>query len=283
MRTTTVDGRMTVVVEGGLVDVERASAGRFGPAPLDAFERWPEFRDWVRRSSLTGHVPEGATRGAPSPEPRQVFAIGLNYADHAAESGSPVPTFPPTFTKFPTSVTGPSEDVVLPSPFVDWEAELVVVIGTRAHHVKVADAWSHVAGLTLGQDYSERDVQMRGGIPQFSLGKSYPGFAPIGPELVTPDELDNRDDLAIQCELNGDVVQSSRTSQLVFPVAELVATLSAVCPLLPGDLIFTGTPAGVGFSRTPPRYLRPGDEVLTRVQGIGEMRQRCVAAPGVHG
>jgi 2-keto-4-pentenoate hydratase/2-oxohepta-3-ene-1,7-dioic acid hydratase in catechol pathway len=144
----------------------------------------------------------------------------------------------------------------------------------------VDGAWDHVAGLTLGQDYSERDVQMRGAVPQFALGKSYPGFAPTGPVLVTPDEFPNREDLAIECEVNGEVVQTSRTSQLVFPVAELVSILSHVCPLLPGDLIFTGTPGGVGFSRSPARYLRPGDQVVTRIAGIGEMRQRCVAPAG---
>jgi 2-keto-4-pentenoate hydratase/2-oxohepta-3-ene-1,7-dioic acid hydratase in catechol pathway len=271
---------MTVVVPDGLVDVEQASAGRFGPDPLAAFDRWEELVDWARRSDLAVHVHEDATHGAPSPRPRQVFAIGLNYADHAAESGSAVPDFPPTFTKFPTSIAGPTSDVALPSTFVDWEAELVVVIGTRAHEVAVSEAWSHVAGLTLGQDFSERDVQMRGGMPQFSLGKSYPGFGPTGPALVTPDELEDPNNLAIECLVNGELVQSSRTSQLIFPVAELVAILSSVCPLLPGDLIFTGTPGGVGVSRTPPRYLRDGDVVTTRIEGIGEMQQRCVPAAG---
>lgn len=277
MRTTTWDGRTTLVVDEGLVDLERASGGRFGSSPQEIFDRWEEVRVWADTADLSSLAEPGTASGAPSPLPRQVFAIGLNYADHAAESGVPVPAFPPTFTKFPTSVTGPADDLVLPSAFVDWEAELVAVIGVRAHRVAAADAWRHVAGLTLGQDYSERDVQMRGAVPQFSLGKSYPGFAATGPVLVSPDELPRRDDLAIECEVNGEVVQSSRTSQLVFPVAELVSILSHVCPLLPGDLVYTGTPGGVGFSRDPARYLQPGDEVVTRIEGIGEMRQRCVA------
>lgn len=281
MRTTTRDGRATIVADTGFVDLEQASQARFSCDPRDLFDRWTEVREWVATTDLDQFIQPGTAAGAPSPSPRQVFAIGLNYADHAAESGVPVPTFPPTFTKFPTSVSGPTEDLVLPSEYVDWEAELVAVIGVRAHRVAVADAWDHVAGLTLGQDYSERDVQMRGAVPQFSLGKSYPGFAATGPVLVTPDEIPRRDDLAIECEVNGEVVQSSRTSQLVFPVAELVSILSHVCPLLPGDLIYTGTPGGVGVSRDPARYLRPGDEVVTRIEGIGEMRQRCVAAAGV--
>lgn len=278
MRTTTVDGRMTIVVPQGLADLEQASGGRFGPHPQDAFEQWAEVLDWHHGSDLAPFARPGTAAGAPSPMPRQVFAIGLNYADHAAESGVPVPTFPPTFTKFPTSVSDPTDELVLPSDYVDWEAELVVVIGPRAQRVSVENAWEHVAGLTLGQDYSERDVQMRGAVPQFSLGKSYPGFAPIGPALVSPDEFADRNDLAIECELNGEVVQSSRTSQLVFPIASLVSILSHVCPLLPGDLIFTGTPGGVGFSRDPARFLRRGDEVATRIEGIGEMRQQCIGA-----
>ncbi|MBI1377341.1 MAG: fumarylacetoacetate hydrolase [Frankiales bacterium] len=279
MRMTTIADRVTIVLGGGLVDVERASGGRFGHAAEDAFARWGDLRAWVDSTDLAPHAETGIASGMPSPRPRQVFAIGLNYADHAAESGVPVPAFPPTFTKFATCLTTPGSDLVLPSDQVDWEAELVAVIGVRAHRVSVKDAWDHVAGLTLGQDFSEREVQMRGAVPQFSLGKSYPGFGPIGPYLVSPDEFADPDDLAIECEINGEVVQSSRTSRLVFSVAELVSILSGVCPLLPGDVIFTGTPGGVGVSREPARFLQPGDVVVTRIEGIGEMRQRCVS-PG---
>ena len=150
---------------------------------------------------------------APVPRPRQVFAIGLNYAAHAAEAGVESPTFPPTFTKFPTCLTGPDATVELPSEFVDWEVELVVVIGRLAHEVAEGNGWSHVAGLTVGQDLSERIVQTRPPAPQFSLGKSFPGFGPIGPWVVTPDELDNPDDLALGCTVNGEEVQKSRTSR----------------------------------------------------------------------
>ncbi|NBH02277.1 fumarylacetoacetate hydrolase [Amycolatopsis sp. SID8362] len=277
MKTTTRSGRMCLVADDRVIDVERASAGRFPADPLAAFERWDEFADWARAIHDGPAGPAGPA-GSPSPAPRQVFAIGLNYREHAEESGLGLPESPATFTKFLGSLTGPETRLRLPSEFVDWEAELVVVIGRRAERAAAEDAWRHVAGLTVGQDFSERVVQSAGPVPQFSLGKSFPGFAPTGPVLVTADEFADPDDLAIECLVNGESVQKSRTSSMVFGVAELIARLSAVCPLLPGDLIFTGTPPGVGHARTPRRYLRPGDEVITRVEGIGQLRQSCVAA-----
>ncbi len=277
MRTTTRSGRMCLVSGDSVIDVARASAGRFPADPLAVFERWPEFVEWARGAPDGPAAPAGPT-GSPAPTPRQVFAIGLNYRDHAEEAGLALPESPATFTKFVTSITGPDTQLRLPSAFVDWEAELVAVIGRRADKIAAEDAWRHVAGLTVGQDYSERVVQSVGPVPQFSLGKSFPGFAPTGPVLVTVDEFADPDDLAIECLVNGESVQKSRTSSMVFPVAELIARLSAVCPLLPGDLIFTGTPAGVGHARTPRRYLRPGDQVVTRIEGIGQLRQTCVAA-----
>jgi 2-keto-4-pentenoate hydratase/2-oxohepta-3-ene-1,7-dioic acid hydratase in catechol pathway len=159
---------------------------------------------------------------------------------------------------------------------VDWEVELVVVVGRTAHHVGIDDAWSYVAGLTVGQDYSEREVQQSGPLPQFSMGKSFPQFGPTGPWLVTVDEFDNRDDLELECTINGETVQKARTSAMITPVPQLIQQLSAVCPLFPGDLIFTGTPSGVGMARTPPRYLKPGDVVVSRIENIGEIRQHCV-------
>ncbi|MGW5610524.1 fumarylacetoacetate hydrolase family protein [Streptomyces sp. NPDC003753] len=278
MRTTTRSGRMCLVTGEAVIDVEQASAGRFSADPLAVFEEWDAFRSWAAKvEPVDAH---GATRpdGSVSPTPRQVFAIGLNYRGHAEEASLAAPESPSVFTKFATALTGPDTQLRLPSGRVDWEAELVVVMGRRAEHVAAGDAWSYVAGLTAGQDYSEREVQSVGPVPQFSLGKSFPGFAPTGPVLVTADEFADPDDLAIECLVNGESVQKSRTSSMIFPVAELIERLSAVCPLLPGDLIFTGTPAGVGHARTPQRYLRPGDEVITRIEGIGQLRQTCVAA-----
>jgi 2-keto-4-pentenoate hydratase/2-oxohepta-3-ene-1,7-dioic acid hydratase in catechol pathway len=217
-----------------------------------------------------------ATLGAPSPAPRQVFAIGLNYAGHAAESGMELPQVPAVFTKYPASLGGPFAPIELSGEMVDWEVELVVVIGRRADRVPEADAWAHVAGLCVGQDVSDRHVQFAAG-GQFSLGKSYRTYGPTGPWLVTPDELADPDDLAIGCRLDGEVVQEDRTSDLVFPVARLVAELSAVVPLLPGDLVFTGTPAGVGITRQPARFLRPGEVLESWVEGIGTIRNQVVA------
>jgi 2-keto-4-pentenoate hydratase/2-oxohepta-3-ene-1,7-dioic acid hydratase in catechol pathway len=208
--------------------------------------------------------------------PRQTFGVGLNYRDHAAESGLAEPEVPLVFTKFPTSITGPRATVTLPSAYVDWEAELVAVIGARAQHVKSADAWSHVAGLTVGQDLSERRVQLAGPAPQFSLGKSYPGFGPIGPAIVTLDEITAVDNLEISCLLDDEVLQKGRTSDLIFSIPELVEHISAICPMLPGDLIFTGTPAGVGGARTPNRFLTPGSVLITAIEGIGELRNPLV-------
>ncbi|MEE4598105.1 fumarylacetoacetate hydrolase family protein [Streptomyces sp. DSM 41524] len=278
MRTTTRSGRMCLVTGEAVIDVEQASAGRFSADPLAVFEEWDAFRSWAAKLEPTGAHGSTGPDGSVSPTPRQVFAIGLNYRGHAAEASLAAPESPSVFTKFATALTGPDTQLRLPSGRVDWEAELVVVMGRRAEHVAAGDAWSYVAGLTAGQDYSEREVQSVGPVPQFSLGKSFPGFAPTGPVLVTPDEFADPDDLAIECLVNGESVQKSRTSSMIFPVPELIARLSAVCPLLPGDLIFTGTPAGVGHARTPQRYLRPGDEVITRIEGIGQLRQTCVAA-----
>lgn len=277
MRTTTRSGRMCLVTEEAVIDVEQASAGRFPADSLAVFEQWDAFRSWGAEQKAASPQGPAGPDGGVSPTPRQVFAIGLNYRDHAQEARLTAPESPSVFTKFATALTGPDTRLRLPSDHVDWEAELVVVMGRRAEHVAVEDAWSYVAGLTVGQDYSERAVQSVGPVPQFSLGKSFPGFAPTGPVLVTPDEFTDPDDLAIECLINGESVQKSRTSSMIFPVPELIARLSAVCPLLPGDMIFTGTPSGVGHARSPQRYLRPGDEVITRIEGIGQLRQTCVA------
>jgi 2-keto-4-pentenoate hydratase/2-oxohepta-3-ene-1,7-dioic acid hydratase in catechol pathway len=260
-------------VDGGAVDVESASGGRFPADPDDVMPQWDELREWAAGYGGGEVVPyTPGDLGAPLLRPAQVFGIGLNYRDHAAESGVGVPAAPAVFTKFRTCLTGPYDAVRLPSGQVDWEVELVVVIGRRAEQVAEEDAWSYVAGVTVGQDLSERSVQLAGPVPQFSLGKSFPGFGPFGPAIVTPDELADPDDLELACFLDHEVLQKGRTRDMVFSVPELVARLSAVCPLLPGDLIFTGTPSGIGWTREPRRTLQPGDELVTEVVGIGQMR-----------
>lgn len=183
-----------------------------------------------------------------------------------------LPQEPMVFTKFPSSVTGPFAEVRLPSDRCDFEVELVVVIGREGHQIAEQDAWHHVAGLTIGQDLSERAVQFQSTPPQFSMGKSYPGFSPIGPVLMTPDEFPDPDTLAIGCSSGEETLQDGTTADMVFPVAELIAKLFSIVRLLPGDLIFTGTPAGVGAVREPRRYLSPGEILFSTVEGIGQLR-----------
>lgn len=276
MRIASVGGRAVLVVDDGVVDVATASGGRLPHDPQAIYEHWDEVRALGERVTAAVAPLDPRTLEAPVPRPRQVFAIGMNYAAHAAEAGVEPPEFPPTFTKFPTCLTGPDATVELPTTFVDWEVELVVVIGDAAYEVASGHGWSHVAGLMVGQDLSERIVQTRPPAPQFSLGKSFPGFGPIGPWVVTPDELDDPDDLSIGCTVNGEEVQKARTADLIFGVDALVHLLSSITPLLPGDLIFTGTPSGIGGTRTPPRFLAPGDELVSTIEGIGTIQTHLV-------
>jgi 2-keto-4-pentenoate hydratase/2-oxohepta-3-ene-1,7-dioic acid hydratase in catechol pathway len=275
MKLAALDGRATLVLDDGVVDVATASEGRFGPDPMAVYDAWEAFVDWAATVTAATGPLDAEHLTSPVPRPRQVFAIGLNYRSHAEESGMPVPDVPATFTKFPASLSGPFDDIEVVGESVDWEVELVAVIGRRADRVAEADAWSHVAGLTVGQDISDRHLQFAAGA-QFSLGKSRRGYGPMGPWLVDPDELVDPDDLALGCSVDGEVVQDGRTSDMVFSVPQLVAELSAVLPLLPGDVIFTGTPAGVGFTRQPPRTLRPGNVLESWIEGIGTIRNGCV-------
>jgi len=285
VRIANLAGRAALIFEGGAVDVAAASAGRFGPDPQALFDDWAAFAEWASTVPDAADASTGsatapfdvADLGAPVPRPRQVFAIGLNYAEHAAEAGYPPDSMPVTFTKFPSSIVGPDTVVELPEGNVDWEVELVVVIGRETYQATRETAWEHVAGLTIGQDLSERITQLQGSAPQFSLGKSFPGFGPTGPWLVTPDEFADRDDLAISCSLSGEGMQSSRTSMMLYDVPELLVRLSAVCPLLPGDIIFSGTPSGIGNRRTPQRFIGPADVLVSEIEGIGTLTTRFTA------
>ena len=257
----------------GWIDISRSTG--LPTDPLALLDRWAELSGTAAGDDWQ---PLDATElGAPIANPRQVFALAVNYRDHAAEAGSDAPDAPYVFTKFPSCITGPFADVVLTSNRADWEVELVVVIGRRAERVAAADAWSVVAGLTIGQDISERRLQFRKPIPHLSIAKSLPTFGPTGPWIVTPDEFANPDDLALRCAIDGEEMQSSRTSAMVFGVGAIIEAISAAVTLLPGDLIFTGTPSGVGSTRDPRRYLEPGNLITSEVEGIGVMRNRCVA------
>ncbi len=273
-------GRAGLWLGDGVADVERRSAGRFGSDPMEALARWGEFSDWASglpADAVDGPVDIGSL-GPCVPRPRAVFAIGLNYRDHAAEAGLDIPSTPMVFTKFPSCLAGPRADLPLTSDRVDWEVELVVVIGARTQRVAPAEVRDRLAGCCVGQDFSDRGLQFAGRPPQFSLGKSATAFGPIGPALVGIGDIPDPDDLALSCRVNDEVMQESRTSEMIFGVAELVSYLSRTCVLEPGDLVFTGTPAGVGSVRQPRRYLEEGDVVTSRIEGLGELENRCVAS-----
>ncbi len=277
MKLGTVDGRLVLIEGDRALDVATASGDTLPADPVAALERWDALLAWAPSADWSGGTAVTPDRlGPPVPTPRQVFAIALNYAPHAAEAGFAPPSEPLVFTKFPSCITGPVATVALPEGHVDWEIEVVAVIGRGGYRIPREAAWDAVAGLTLGQDLSERVLQLTGAPPQFSLAKSHPGFGPIGPVLVTPEEFADRDDVGFASSIDGEVIQHGRTSQMIFPIDDLVARLSAVCPLLPGDLIFTGTPEGVGNRRTPQRFLQPGETLVSRLDGVGEIRQTFV-------
>ncbi|MGW6795722.1 fumarylacetoacetate hydrolase family protein [Streptomyces chartreusis] len=281
MRLMNVTGRLYVQTKEGLHDVEAASGGRFSADPQAIYAHWPAFTRWYSETSLgkpdlAEPLSDRNVVGSPVPRPTQIFAVGLNYSAHADESGFDKPSHPVIFTKFASSISGPYSDVVLPAGSVDWEVELVAVLGRGGRKIEESRAWNHVAGVSVGQDLSERELQHSGPAPQFSLAKSHAGFSPIGPSLVTVDELDDPDDLEIGCAIDGETVQQGRTRDLIFPVPELIARLSRIVELYPGDVIFTGTPAGVGVGRKPPRYLQDGNILTSWVGGVGSMEQRLL-------
>jgi 2,4-didehydro-3-deoxy-L-rhamnonate hydrolase len=275
-----VAGRAALDHDGHWYDLARLAGDDSLADPMAAVARHAEL-DGLAEHCATAE-PDGALDGIelgpPVPRPGQVFGIGLNYRDHASESGMELPPAPLTFTKFPSCIAGPTADIPLSGGMVDWEVEIVAVIGTQARNVAVADAWSMVAGLTLGQDVSDRAVQLTGSPPQFSLGKSFPAFGPTGPALVPVSAFPDPDDIGLWCDVSGERVQESRTDQLIFSIPTVIAYLSSICPLAPGDLVFTGTPSGVGMARG--RFLADGDVVTSGAEVIGELRNACVPGTG---
>ena len=223
-------------------------------------------------------LPPGTRLGPCVGGTRNFVAIGLNFADHAAETGAAIPAEPIIFNKAPSCIVGPNDTVILPkaSAKTDWEVELAVVIGTRASYVHANEALRYVAGLCICNDLSEREFQMeRGGT--WTKGKGCPTFGPLGPWLVTLDEIPDLKNLSMSLDLNGHRMQTGSTATMIFDVAQLVAYVSHFMMLEPGDVITTGTPPGVGLGMKPPRYLRSDDEMVLRIDGLGEQRQRVVA------
>jgi 2,4-didehydro-3-deoxy-L-rhamnonate hydrolase len=278
-----VAGRAALVDhDDGWHDLERITSGRaaghrFGPDPMDALDHLPDLHELSAEldpATADGDLVSAALE-APVPRPRNCFAVGLNYRTHAAESGMELPATPLVFTKFPSCLVGPTADVALRATAADYEVELVVVIGTGGRDIATDDAWNHVAGLTVGQDISDRALQFAAKPPHFDLGKSRDTYGPLGPVLVSTDSFTDPADLRLTCEVNGEVRQDDRTSNLIFDVPALISYLSGILTLAPGDLIFTGTPDGVGAASG--RFLAPGDEIVSTIEGIGTLRNRCIA------
>lgn len=232
----------------------------------------------LEKAQAAGQFVEGRLL-APIPVPGKVICIGLNYRDHAEESGQPIPTEPVCFGKFSSAVIGPDEAIVLPrvAHKVDYEAELVVIIGKRGKNIPREKAMDHVAGYTVGHDVSARDWQIGRPGGQWLMGKTPDTFAPMGPYLVTKDEIADPQQLQIQLRLNGETLQNSSTKELIFRVDELVAHLSQLITLEPGDVIFTGTPPGVGAARKPPIFMKAGDVAEVEIAGLGILKNPVIA------
>jgi 2-keto-4-pentenoate hydratase/2-oxohepta-3-ene-1,7-dioic acid hydratase in catechol pathway len=264
------DGEIIGLKGAGFDDLLSVIAG--GNDAMDRVKRWlyrPPHSEVLNAAK--------ARLRAPIPSPPKIICIGLNYRDHAAEAKLPVPDVPTVFAKYANTVTGHMHPIVLPknSAKPDYEAEFAVIIGKGGRHIPEARWREHVFGYTIVNDVSARDFQLQ--TSQWTMGKTFDTFAPMGPAIVTADEIEDPHKLAISLTLNGELMQNSNTSELIFGVPQLIAFLSSVMTLQPGDIISTGTPAGVGFARKPPRWLKPGDEVAIEVQGIGRLVNPVVA------
>lgn len=273
--------RAAVQVGQRYVDVH-ATDPNVPPSVLQILEGGAEFlqmaAEAARRSHAIAYEAAAVKFHAPVHDPRKIVCIGLNYKDHAAESGAPIPREPILFSKYATALIGHGESIVLPpvSQEVDYEAELVVVVGKRGKNIPAASALDHVAGYTVGHDVSARDWQLKKDGKQWMVGKTFDTFAPAGPVLVTADEVPDPHNLGIRLRLNGQTMQDSSTKQLIFTVPEILAYLSQVFTLEPGDLIYTGTPPGVGFAKKPPLFLKGGDVVEVEIDGLGVLRNPVV-------
>lgn len=273
-RLANLDGRAVLIDGENWHDLAAASNGSFSGDPMEAVHRHAE----LHTIQLDNRSPEGAVAsavfGPPVPCPRSVFAIGLNYAEHAGEANMDLPESPLVFTKFPSCLAGATDNVELNSDFADYEAELVVVIGTAGRSISPNNAWNHVMGLMVGQDISDRALQFAAKPPHFDLGKSRDTYGPCGPAVVSTDLIADPSNLRITCDINGERRQSGNTGQLIFDVATLISYLSEILTLEVGDLIFTGTPEGIGASNGD--FLAAGDVIETSIEGLGKLRNVCI-------
>jgi 2-keto-4-pentenoate hydratase/2-oxohepta-3-ene-1,7-dioic acid hydratase in catechol pathway len=263
------DGVVSLAPAGYATVIDVIRGGATARAEIESF----------LKAEPAAHPLAGVTLLAPIPRPSKLICVGLNYRDHAAEAKMEIPSVPTIFNKFPSCIIGPGADIVLPRNSVkpDYEAEFAFVIGAGGRHIS-AEKWrEHVYGYMNCNDVSARDFQMA--TSQWLMGKTFDTFAPTGPWLVTADEIADPHNLDISLTINGETLQNSNTRHLIFGIPELIAYISSVCTLEPGDIVSTGTPAGVGFGHKPPRWLRPGDSVTVEVQGLGTLTNPCVAEP----
>ena len=265
--------RPGALIEGGNLVVDLSTTGHADMLAVIA----SGVAELPSGSVYSGHRLSEVRLHAPLANPPRIFAIGLNYRDHAKESGMEIPTTPVVFFKLPTAIIGPGENIVLPknSTQPDYEAEFAFIIGKGGYRIP-ASAWrQHVFGYTNVNDVSARDVQFAS--TQWSMSKCFPTFCPLGPAIVTADEIDDPHQLDISLSIDGETLQHSNTRELVFKIPELIEYLSSITPLLPGDIVSTGTPPGVGLGRTPKRWLKPGETVTVAVEGLGSLTNPVVA------
>lgn len=273
-----------IVGESGLVDINLASGGAFAAATDELIPVLDQVRAWYSSQQPAATDPrtqadleaDPSVLDAPLQHPAQIFAVGLNYSSHIAEVNMEVPASPMIFTKFPSSLTGPGATIPLPTATVDWEVELVAVIGKGGRDITEDEALGAICAYCVGQDISERTGQFADSPAQFCMAKSHRGFSPIGPWLTTADELANPQNLAIGCALDGETMQDANTSMMLFNLPRLIAYLSSICDLYAGDIIFTGTPDGIGLSKNPPRFIQPGETLMSHIETLGSLKNRFV-------
>jgi 2-keto-4-pentenoate hydratase/2-oxohepta-3-ene-1,7-dioic acid hydratase in catechol pathway len=271
-----IDGKSSLIDGDHYYDINTISQGKITSDPskiLNSLNELHELSSKLVDLEPTGLI-ENSLLGAPVTNSRNCFAVGLNYRAHAEESSMEIPPFPMVFTKHTSCIVGPFDNIEMKSDIVDYEAELVLVIGKEGKNISKDSAWDHVAGLTVGQDISDRAVQFHATPPQFNLGKSFDTFGPIGPYLVSPDLIANKDNVHLECYINDELRQESRTDDLIFTVPDIISYISEFLTLNTGDLIFTGTPSGVGA--TQGKLLKDGDVITTTIKEIGTIKNKCI-------
>ena len=270
-----IEGRAALVEGDNYYDLETISNGKFNNDTSNALTNLvglSELSEDLSKSEPSGLLHD-IKIDAPISAPKNCYAVGLNYRNHAEEAGMDIPSVPMVFTKHTTCLVGPNSTIEMRSDHVDYEAELVVVIGQPGKDILKDKAWNHVAGLCVGQDISDRTVQFSSKPPQFNLGKSFDTFGPMGPYLVSPDSLQNKESLQIECKVNQEVRQKDNTNDLIFDIPSIISYLSEIVTLNTGDVIFTGTPGGVGVMEG--KFLKDGDVLRTSIEGLGTLKNDC--------